>query len=271
MYVRSKTAPLKKKAPKSTPSTSWTNTKYAYCKATAAHKQGEKLLDKKWKSYNIKEEKAGKGAKCKKWHRVMLTETAGVGTTPPKPKKCSPLWKKNAPCGNVKYSNCDYPKTYITKIDIDLSSFKLALTWKNPTGLSSLPSSYRIAPGAGKCGVNCNKGSESRKSGTLCTPKGGPFPVKQKSRCSLGSTSWAKYPTFFQRSGIAIHGNSSKAALGSSKSHGCVRVDSKNAAIIQGNSVVKKTKISVSGTWTSSKCFKSLKDNKGKKRIKFGK
>ena len=149
--------------------------------------------------------------------------------------------------------NSDYPRTYIKKISISLDDpdHWMTLTWTGPEAGSQETGPFRTSPGAGAKGINCDIAATSRRSGTKCTPKG-TLPVSGfQSR--LNSDSRAVFVTWFQRAcGIALHYFPIVPEYAAS--HGCVRIESKRVAqLIQENSRIDLTKVTVDGTWTKPK------------------
>jgi len=143
---------------------------------------------------------------------------------------------------------------WIKTITLDVGTNTLKMEWKNPSPIPPSSSSVaNISPGAGLCCVNCNDAKTSQESGKLCTPKGDQWKVTNNSKCALGGHPNAKNPTYFQRSGVAIHsGNTSNPP----QSHGCARTSSPASALIQDNVVVGITDIVSNGTWAGTKCYK---------------
>lgn len=146
--------------------------------------------------------------------------------------------------------NADYPRTYIKKISVSLDDpdHWMTLTWTGPEADRQETGPFRTSPGAGMKGLNCDIADTSRRSGTKCTPKG-TLPVSGfQSR--LNSDARATFVTWFQRArGIALHYFPSVPKYAAS--HGCVRIESKRVAqLIQENSRIDLTKVTVDGTWT---------------------
>jgi hypothetical protein len=148
------------------------------------------------------------------------------------------------------FRNDDFPQTYIQQISVSLDDpdHSLTLTWTGPKADSQDTGPFRTSPGAGLKGLNCDDESTSRRSGSKCTPKG-TYPVQGFQR-RLNSDSRATYVTWFvQRRGVALHYFPSVPEYAAS--HGCVRIESVNVArLIQDNSLVDDTQVTVSGTWT---------------------
>src|SRR5262249_19763080 len=118
--------------------------------------------------------------------------------------------KPQKPQKSAKATICGRPSrkvagNWIKTITLDVGTNKLKMEWKNPSPIPPSGSSvHDISPGAGLCCVNCDDAKTSRDAGNLCTPTGSQWPVSHLA-CALGGHPNAKNPTFFQRSGIAIH------------------------------------------------------------------
>jgi hypothetical protein len=168
-----------------------------------------------------------------------------LDAAPPKAGKLKALSSTSHP-----QRNDDFPQTYIKQIGVSLDDpdHSLTLTWTGPKAGEQETGPFRSSPGAGLKGLNCNSYSTSRRSGTLCTPKG--THSVQGFQSSLNSDSRATYVTWFvRRRGIAFHYFPSVPRYAAS--HGCVRVESKRIAqLIQSNSRVDLTTVSIDGTWT---------------------
>ncbi len=119
---------------------------------------------------------------------------------PPAPRKKSGTAKAAALAGSR------FPQTYIDQVDVSLNDpdHTMTLTWTGPDAASQETGPFRTSPGAGLRGLNCNDTATSRRSGTLCTPKGTFIVEGFASR--LNSDSRATYVTWFvRRRGIALH------------------------------------------------------------------
>jgi hypothetical protein len=210
-----------------------------------------------------------------------MGSTASDMGSPPVP--VAPRWRSGTICHRPSRRNMDYPNTYVELVTVDLSVMKLTIRWNNPApGLPIGP--WGISPGVGKCNfhgacADCNDPAVSTRRGSLCTPKGGPWPVTGIG-CVLSDANWAISPTFFQRPGIAIHGHKDGNDLGAAHSHGCTRNDNEGAMIIHDNArfgqtyaanpgrqiAEGRTHVQVDGTWSSSICYTSASDNVGRPR-----
>ncbi len=146
--------------------------------------------------------------------------------------------------------NADFPRTYIKEINVSLNDpdHPLTLVWTGPQGGSQETGPFRTSPGAGLKGLNCDNATTSRRSGTLCTPKGTHTVSGFQSR--LNSDARATFVTWFVRArGIALHYFPSVPPYAAS--HGCVRIESKRVAqLIQENARADLTKVVIDGTWT---------------------
>ncbi len=146
--------------------------------------------------------------------------------------------------------NAGFPSTYIKEIVVSLDDpdHWVTLKWTGPQAASQETGPFRSSPGAGNKGLNCDLGPTSRRSGSHCTPKG-TRTVEGFAR-RLNSDSRAEYVTWFHRGrAIAFHYFPSVPKYAAS--HGCVRLESKRTArLIQDNSRVDRTLVTVGGTWT---------------------
>jgi lipoprotein-anchoring transpeptidase ErfK/SrfK len=96
--------------------------------------------------------------------------------------------------------------------------------------------------------LNCDLTATSRRSGSHCTPKG-TYTVEGFQR-RLNADERAEYVTWFVESrGIALH--YFPTVPNYAASHGCVRLELKRVArLIQDNSRIDRTKVTIGGTWT---------------------
>ena len=176
-------------------------------------------------------------------------------------------WKTNEQiCDRESRENINFPSTYISNVNVDLTGQTLSLVWANAGGLTLPTGPFEISAGAGKCCMNCDDETTSQTEGSLCTPKG-TWRVHNKS-CVLSDTAWARNPTYFSRAGIAIHAG---PRPGFPASHGCVRTEEPASEIIHDNTVYsaryaadearglpdRRSQISVTGTWNGSHCYPS--------------
>ena len=146
--------------------------------------------------------------------------------------------------------NADFPNTYIKLISVSLNDpdHRMTLTWTGPLAGAQETGPFRTSPGAGVKGVNCDVPATSRRSGSNCTPKG-TLTVEGFS-ARLNSDARAVFVTWFMRArGIALHFFPIVPPFAAS--HGCVRIELKRIArLIQENSRIGLTKVTVDGTWT---------------------
>ena len=154
------------------------------------------------------------------------------------------------PAATTLQRNSDYPNTYIKEVLVKLDDpdHPVTLTWAGPQAERQETGPFRSSPGAGLRGLNCDNVTTSRRSGSMCTPKGTHSVSGFQS--SLNSDSRATYVTWFVRArGIALHYFPSVPRYAAS--HGCVRIEQKRVAqLIQSNSRVGLTNVVIDGTWT---------------------
>jgi hypothetical protein len=143
-----------------------------------------------------------------------------------------------------------FPETYIAQVNVSLNDpdHAMILSWTGPDAATQETGPFRTSPGAGLKGLNCNDAATSRRSGTLCTPKG-TYIVEGFAR-RLNSDARATYVTWFvRRRGIALHYFPTVPQVPAS--HGCVRIQQKRIAqLIHDNARAGVTKVIVDGTWT---------------------
>ncbi len=146
--------------------------------------------------------------------------------------------------------NADFPNTYISLIHVSLNDpqHAMTLTWTGPRAGAQETGPFHTSPGAGVKGINCDDPATSRRTGTNCTPKG--TRTVEGFAAHLNSDARAVFVTWFQQSrGIALHYFPSVPNFAAS--HGCVRIEIKRIArLIQENSRIGLTKVTVEGTWT---------------------
>lgn len=158
--------------------------------------------------------------------------------------------KVRALMATASLKNPSFPNTYIQQVHVSLNDpqHAMTLTWTGPDAASQQTGPFHTSPGAGLRGFNCNDVATSRRSGSLCTPKG-TFTVESFAS-RLNSDSRATYVTFFVRTrGIALHYFPTVPNVAAS--HGCVRVqDVRIAQLIHDNARAGLTQVVVDGTWT---------------------
>jgi hypothetical protein len=154
------------------------------------------------------------------------------------------------PAATTLQRNSDYPRTYIKQVSVKLDDpdHPVTLTWAGPQAARQETGPFRSSPGAGLRGLNCDSVTTSRRSGSMCTPKG--THTVSGFQTSLNSDSRATYVVWFVRArGIAIHYFPSVPRYAAS--HGCVRIEQKRVAqLIQSNSRISLTTVVIDGTWT---------------------
>ena len=146
--------------------------------------------------------------------------------------------------------NGDFPNTYIKTISVRLEDpdHPVTLTWTGPNASAQETGPFRSSPGAGLRGLNCDNVATSRRSGSNCTPKGTftvtGFAAHLNSHPEATDVTW-----FVPARAIALHFYPSVPAFPAS--HGCVRLQTRRIAqLIQNNSRIGLTAVTVDGTWT---------------------
>jgi Domain of unknown function (DUF4157) len=184
----------------------------------------------------------------------VVQQSVGASMLRAQPKKKAPPKKAKPKVAMI----CGRPSrkvagNSITKVNINVGTNTLTIEWKDPTKIPpGSAGTHAISPGSGLCCVDCNDNTVSQTSGSLCTPKGGVWPVSNHTKCALSGHPTAKNPTYFQRGGIAIHsGNTSSPP----QSHGCARTSLQISELIHDNVIKDVTLIASSGTWAGSKCY----------------
>ena len=81
---------------------------------------------------------------------------------------------KNDGAADKSLRNRDFPNTYISHIDVDLTSphHWVRLTWTGPLADRQNRGPFHSSPGAGLGTNNCDDVAESNRDGSNCTPKG---------------------------------------------------------------------------------------------------
>jgi Domain of unknown function (DUF4157)/L,D-transpeptidase catalytic domain len=160
-------------------------------------------------------------------------------------------------CGRTSSAVSDFPNTYIRHIDVNISNpCSVTLTWIGSGASSQSAGPFHGTIGNGNRGRNnCNDTTVSNTSGTNCTPKGN-FTIERQA-CHLGGYDEAKNASYFQESrGIAFHYWASRPDCPAS--HGCVRMNSDDSALIYDNVISERTAdthghpattVTVDGTW----------------------
>src|SRR5262249_24246177 len=102
--------------------------------------------------------------------------------------------------------NPDFPRTYISKIHLDLTSpdHSVTLTWTGPQARLHPTTKYHSSPGRGLGNNNCDDPDESCRVNSNCTPKG-THHVEAFSNSMEGSPE-VRFVTWFDtKRGIALH------------------------------------------------------------------
>jgi hypothetical protein len=144
--------------------------------------------------------------------------------------------------------NADFPQTFISAIEVDLTSPNhwVTLTWAGPHASSGETGPFHSSPGAGTGSNNCDDETVSRTSGSNCTPKG--QRLVEGFADHLRSHRACRFVTWFHlRRGIAFHSHAHVPNYPAS--HGCVRLDERIAQLIHNNARSGVTTVTVSGTW----------------------
>lgn len=137
-------------------------------------------------------------------------------------------------------------ETYISKVNVDLWKQEVTLEWTGSNAASQQKGPFHCTPGKGISGVNCDNVATSQKANTDCTPKG-EFPVLWHD-AHFSKYPEAKWVTRFQDAsrGIALHYYPQVPEFPSS--HGCVRIESLEAAkLIHDNTKPQKSIVKVHG------------------------
>ncbi len=146
----------------------------------------------------------------------------------------------------------DYPSTYISRVDVDLSTQTISLTWTGPTAATRPTGPFNCSTGVGMLNqtcFNCDDVTVSNTTGTDCTPKGS-FKITGHGN-SLPSFPEALFVSFFVPArGVAFHYYPN--VPGSPASHGCVRLHLYPAILLYNNVRTGVTDVNVTGTWSRS-------------------
>jgi lipoprotein-anchoring transpeptidase ErfK/SrfK len=142
----------------------------------------------------------------------------------------------------------DFPRTYISKIHVDLTGPNqwVTLTWSGPNARVHPSTQYHSSPGRGLGYNNCNEPAESCRVDSNCTPKG-TMHVQSFSNTMQGSPE-VRFVTWFDtKRGIALHYY--PFVPNYPASHGCVRLDEYAARLIHNNSKIGETEVVIDGNW----------------------
>jgi hypothetical protein len=154
-----------------------------------------------------------------------------------------------APGFDLKMRNPDFPRTYIETIYIDLScpTNGVHITWAGSKASDGPVGPWRLTPGRGTTGVDCDDMEDSNTVNSLCTPKGA-FPVAGFAD-HLEQTPVCRYATWVLHAPryVAIHSHTELPTVPASA--GCIRVPYETAKLIHNNSLAGVTIVNISGTW----------------------
>jgi len=147
----------------------------------------------------------------------------------------------------------DFPKTYISNINVSIADQKVTLDWTGPSVAEAEKNVLdatgdgiiNCSTGAGVRGqTSCNDPAHSQKKGTCCTPIG-TFTLGQQS-CVTPKLKLQNF-SGFQRAGIGLHYYGS--VPNHPASHGCVRLHRGSSKIIFDSARTGKTTVTVSGKY----------------------
>ncbi len=146
--------------------------------------------------------------------------------------------------------NPNFPDTYISTINVSLDDpdHSVTLVWEGGDDQDLESDPFHSSPGAGVVGHDCDILEESQRDGSKCTPKG-QRTVEGFAAC-LSDDANAMFVTFFDEDrGIGLHYY--PVVPDYPASHGCVRLETKEAAqLIHDNAIAGTTVVMVEGTWT---------------------
>jgi lipoprotein-anchoring transpeptidase ErfK/SrfK len=152
---------------------------------------------------------------------------------------------------NTSLRNVDFPRTYISKIHVDLTGPNqwVTLEWSGPNARLQPTTRYHSSPGRGLGNNNCDDEAESHRPDSNCTPKG-TMHVQAFSNTMVTSPA-CRYVTWFDtKRGIALHYY--PIVPNYPASHGCIRLDEYAAQLIHNNSKIGETEVVIDGKWTFS-------------------
>lgn len=149
---------------------------------------------------------------------------------------------------NTSLRNSDFPRTFISKIHVDLTGPNqwVTLEWSGPNARLQPTTRYHSSPGRGLGNNNCDDVAESHRPDSNCTPKG-TMHVEAFSNSMVTSPA-CRYVTWFDtKRGIALHYY--PFVPNYPASHGCVRLDEYAAQLIHNNSKIGETEVLIDGKW----------------------
>jgi hypothetical protein len=150
---------------------------------------------------------------------------------------------------DIKRRNADFPSTYISAINVDLTSphHWVLLTWSGSGADVQDAGPFHSSPGAGRVEVDCNDCEQSNRGTSRCTPRG--IRVVEGFSDTMDSAPSYRFVTWFHSSReIGFHSHPEVPDYPAS--HGCVRLDEHAAQLIHNNSIAGVTKVIVEGAWT---------------------
>ena len=150
----------------------------------------------------------------------------------------------------VNLRNPDFPRTYISRIHLDLASPNhfVNLVWTGPNASRQQSGPFRSSPGAGWGDNDCNDVVESNCPESRCTPKG--LHQVQALQHHMRSDPQLRYVTVIdQRRAICFHAHPSIPQFPASQ--GCIRLDRLTAQLIHDNSIPHVTNVLIDGLWTN--------------------
>jgi hypothetical protein len=183
---------------------------------------------------------------------TQTAESLAPSPQPPAPSKDPDLQLglEQTSKSSTSLRNADYPNTYISRIDVDLTSPNhwVRLTWSGPDASSQETGPFHSSPGRGLGNNNCDDVNESNRQNSNCTPKG-TMHVQGFSE-DMRTCRHCKFVTWFNiRREVAFHYYPDVPNYPAS--HGCVRLEDMHAAqLIHNNSKIGATEVVVDGTWT---------------------
>ena len=156
---------------------------------------------------------------------------------------------QSTPRVDLSLRNPNYPTTYISRIDVDLTSphHWVQLVWAGDGAADEPIGPFHSSPGKGAIGTDCDSTIISNHDGSNCTPKG-TFTVAQLDDC-LDTYPDCKFVTVIDiPRDIALHSHWDIPEYPAS--HGCIRLDESAAQLIHNNSIVGTTSVNITGTWS---------------------
>lgn len=151
--------------------------------------------------------------------------------------------------------NWDYPKTYISRIHLDLTSPNsyVTLTWAGPKADRQDAGPFHSSVGEGWGMNDCNDPVESNALDSRCTPKG--LRHVEGFADQMGGPQY-RYVTWIDfRRAVAFHSHPSVPDYPASQ--GCVRLEPYAARLIHDNSIEGVTEILIDGTWANPQTSKN--------------